>query len=1334
MRTRSVVFGLGIGLFIALLGATRLDAAGQIQVSGRVRVTPVRAPETAAVEAVTQALEARFAPPPGQRFPDRRVISVRPRPEDPTRFDATIYDASVEHAFELTLDALGRELSREPVPGQPARTLAEYLDATTIVRESPAFAPAIAAGKLQFYEPMPAVTVDASGRRLVNVGLVSQPVAASVLESNEIVSVHVSSATIVRYPAQAPDTSRAGLASCGPGTSDCSATVGTCAYYQISWPQSQPVWKLNIRHPKCTQSVQNDGTGLELTDVYYKGRLILKRAEMPVLNVKYANNTCGPYRDWLYSEDCFQATGNDVPSSGSGIRMATSAPSTLCESGNDAGNFRGVAIYDQGDALWLVTESYAGWYRYDMEWRLHLDGTIEPIFGFGATTNNCTCNLHVHHAYWRFEWAIDATISGGTDDPSTGIDTLERRRAGTQSTYDPISTEATFVRPTSSPASDWWRVKNPQSGNGYLIEPGTLDGSASGDSWGKWDVAALALNPNEINDPNTDESIEISPWLNGEALGATKRLVTWYHASYTHNDPGGTGEPCELVGPTLVPIVGDTTPPGPPSNLTPSISPGTVVLSWGAASDNVGVTQYNVHRSTTSGFTPSSQNKIGQTAATTYTDYPPGVGTYYYLVTAQDAAGNVGNPSNQATATLTNPGVPDLTLTKTHTGAFAQGQHGATYTLTATNSGTGWTAGTVTVADTLPTGLTATAFSGAGWTCGLNPASCSRSDALVPTGAYPPLTLTVDVAANAPSSVTNVATVSGGGETNTGNDQAPDQTTITPPPATITLVQHASKDAGVTTSSSLAFPSGNAAGNWIAVAIRAGNPGQVFTVTDSHNNTYKRSAQLNQTVDTASLALYYAEGVPAGANTVTVSASLTGGTLRFEIFEYSGVATASSPDGTPTMSEGTGTSANSGPTTTSVTGDLVVGLITTSSGSALTAGSGYTIEEGVPASPGTKLAQEDLRQSSPGAIAATATLGTGQGWGALVAAFKAASGGPAVPDMTLSKSHSGAFTQGQHGAVYTLIATNSGSGSTTGTVTMTDTLPAGLTPTGASGTGWSCSVTAPSCSCSRSDALAAGASYPAITLTVDVAANAASSVTNVATIAGGGESNTGNDQASDPTTINPPSSSSIALVQHASKDAGVTTSSSLAFPSANTAGNWIAVAVRAGNAGQTFTVTDTQHNTYKLAAQLNETLDTASLAVYYAESIGGGANTVTVSDSISGGTLRFAAFEYSGVAASGSADGAPAMAEGTGTAVNSGSTATSAGGDLVLGVVSSSSISGFTAGAGFTIEENVPAAPNTKLIEEDQIQSGAGPASATATLDGAQPWGAIVVAFRKAGS
>src|SRR6185369_5921127 len=115
---------------------------------------------------------------------------------------------------------------------------------------------------------------------------------------------------------------------------------------------------------------------------------------------------------------------------------------------------------------------------------------------------------------------------------------------------------------------------------------------------------------------------------------------------------------------------------------------------------------------------------------------------------------------------------------KSHTGNFTQGQVSATYSITATNSGSAATSGTVTVTDTLPTGLTATAITGTGWSCVLGTLTCTRSDALAAGSSYPVITVTVTVANNAASSVTNSVSISGGGQTNTGNNSANDVTTI----------------------------------------------------------------------------------------------------------------------------------------------------------------------------------------------------------------------------------------------------------------------------------------------------------------------------------------------------------------------------------------------------------------------------------------------------------------------------------------------------------------------------------------------------------------------------
>jgi large repetitive protein len=106
---------------------------------------------------------------------------------------------------------------------------------------------------------------------------------------------------------------------------------------------------------------------------------------------------------------------------------------------------------------------------------------------------------------------------------------------------------------------------------------------------------------------------------------------------------------------------------------------------------------------------------------------------------------------------------PSVSITKTHLASFYAGQTEATYTISVSNGGPGPTVGAVSVRDTLPAGLTATAISGDGWQCGLGSLLCSRSDTVAAGASYPPITLTVNVAANAPAQVINQVSVWGGG-------------------------------------------------------------------------------------------------------------------------------------------------------------------------------------------------------------------------------------------------------------------------------------------------------------------------------------------------------------------------------------------------------------------------------------------------------------------------------------------------------------------------------------------------------------------------------------------
>jgi hypothetical protein len=128
-----------------------------------------------------------------------------------------------------------------------------------------------------------------------------------------------------------------------------------------------------------------------------------------------------------------------------------------------------------------------------------------------------------------------------------------------------------------------------------------------------------------------------------------------------------------------------------------------------------------------------------------------------------------------------------------------------------------------------------------------------------------------------------------------------------------------------------------------------------------------------------------------------------------------------------------------------------------------------------------------------------------------------------APDLAITKTHSGTFTRGQTGAVWTITVSNVGFGPTAGTVTVVDTLPNVQNPpvpTAISGTGWTCTLA--TLTCTRADALASGSSYPAITLTVNIPKNIQNTFTNTATVSGGGDVNPTNNTATDKISLGPP--------------------------------------------------------------------------------------------------------------------------------------------------------------------------------------------------------------------
>jgi uncharacterized repeat protein (TIGR01451 family) len=691
-------------------------------------------------------------------------------------------------------------------------------------------------------------------------------------------------------------------------------------------------------------------------------------------------------------------------------------------------------------------------------------------------------------------YTINVT-DAGTSSATTGITVTDALPTGftylsTQSVNTTVgATRPTTVNPTvGSNTPSWGTFNTPYPATPPNTFNITFDARVPiGGNCGKYDnaVTATATGGTHTYVPytgtaSTAEDVTVTGTLSASKTTSTPTVV---------NTPTGTQATYTIVlsntGQCTIPNV----------SITDTLPTGFTYLSTGAVTFTSSATRPTTTNPTAGATNPVWSNFTipnGGTVSLTFTAKIASSvanGTYNNNASATTTTAGititpyVGTSLNQEDVTVTSPSA-DLTITKTHIGNFTQGQTGATYTLTATNSGTAATSGTVSVVDTLPTGLTATAISGTGWTCTLATLTCTRSDALTAGSSYPVITLTVNVAADAASSITNNAAVSGGGETNTGNDTTADPTTV-----------NGVSDLTITKSHTSSFTQGQTGATYTLTATNSGTAATSGTVNVVDTlPTGLTATAISGTGWTCTLAtltctrsdvLAASASYPAITLTVNVAANAASSiTNNASVSNFTFCANENgfcSFSGTQQVRYGangqysTLTLTNGTPCTNSIFGDPIFGVVKTCS-----------------------FDGEINTSNNTATDPTTVTVG-------------------GVSDLTITKSHTGNFTQGQTGATYTLTATNSGTLATSGTVTVVDTLPTGLTATAISGTGWTCTLA--TLTCTRSDVLAASASYPVITLTVDVAANAAASITNSATVSGGGETNTANDTATNPTTI-----------------------------------------------------------------------------------------------------------------------------------------------------------------------------------------------------------------------
>jgi uncharacterized repeat protein (TIGR01451 family)/fimbrial isopeptide formation D2 family protein len=147
------------------------------------------------------------------------------------------------------------------------------------------------------------------------------------------------------------------------------------------------------------------------------------------------------------------------------------------------------------------------------------------------------------------------------------------------------------------------------------------------------------------------------------------------------------------------------------------------------------------------------------------------VGNWTATVTGKEGTeGQVTHVAN--TAFLV--GLPVLSIAKSHSGNFTAGTNGS-YTLVVTNNSLSAVAGTTTVTDTLPAGLTYAGATGTGWSCGAagQVVTCTNGAGVPASSSLPAITLTVAVGGSLGTSVANQAQVANpnvnGGAAQVGN-------------------------------------------------------------------------------------------------------------------------------------------------------------------------------------------------------------------------------------------------------------------------------------------------------------------------------------------------------------------------------------------------------------------------------------------------------------------------------------------------------------------------------------------------------------------------------------
>jgi chitodextrinase len=367
-----------------------------------------------------------------------------------------------------------------------------------------------------------------------------------------------------------------------------------------------------------TWTAATDNVGVAGYNVHRDGMLIATLGTVTA----YQSTGLTAFTTYSYTVQAFDAAGNTSAQSSSASSTTQPIPDTTAPTVPTGLSATAVST-SQINLSWTAATDNVGVTGYNV----YRGGTL--IASLGAVTSFQDTGLSASTSYTYRVRALDAAGNLSANSTAASATTLA---VPTDTTAPSAPTGLSATAASDSQINLSWTAATDNVGvTGYNVyRGGTL-------------VATLGA---------------VTTYQNSGLSGST----TYTYTVRAFDAAGNVSAPSSSASATTQPVP-DTTAPSTPTGLSATaVSPSQVDLAWTSATDNVGVTGYNVHRGGTLIATLGAVTSFQDTGLSSSTSYT-------YRVRARDAAGNISTASSPASATT--QALPDTTAPTIPTGLSA---------------------------------------------------------------------------------------------------------------------------------------------------------------------------------------------------------------------------------------------------------------------------------------------------------------------------------------------------------------------------------------------------------------------------------------------------------------------------------------------------------------------------------------------------------------------------------------------------------------------------------------------------------------------------------------